>query len=85
EASRFLTAIAEFSIRANAASEPIFAAGMPLHDPLAAAVALDATLVGTLDLPMCVETRSGDGTGVRGRTIGNQQGVIDHSLSPTTV
>mgnify|MGYP002231052828 CR=1 FL=1 len=32
EASRFLTAIAEFSIRANAASEPIFAAGMPLHD-----------------------------------------------------
>ena len=28
EASRFLTAIAEFSIRANAASEPIFAAGM---------------------------------------------------------
>ena len=85
EASRFLTAIAEFSIRANAASEPIFAAGMPLHDPLAAAVALDATLVGTLDLPMCVETRSGDGTGVRGRTIGNPQGFIDASLCPTHV
>ncbi len=84
-ASRFLTAIAEFSIRANAASDPIFAAGMPLHDPLAAAVALDSTLVGTLDLPMCVETRTGDGTGVRGRTIGNPQGIIDASLRPTHV
>lgn len=79
EASRFLTAIAEFSIRANAASDPIFAAGMPLHDPLAAAVVLDSTFVGTLDLPMCVETRTDDGTGVRGRTIGNPQ---DSSMLP---
>lgn len=85
EASRFLTAIAEFSIRANAASDPIFAAGMPLHDPLAAAVVLDSTFVGTLDLPMCVETRTDDGTGVRGRTIGNPQGFIDASLRPTHV
>ena len=85
EASRFLTAIAEFSIRANAASDPIFAAGMPLHDPLAAAVVLDSTFVGTLDLPMCVETRTDDSTGVRGRTIGNPQGFIDASLRPTHV
>lgn len=68
---RFLADLASFSIRANADSDAIFADGMPLHDPLAAAVALDATLVDTIDLPLKVETRTGDGFGVRGRTVGD--------------
>lgn len=74
-----LAGIAGFSIRANRESDPIFAAGMPLHDPLAAAVAIDPGLVSTLDLPMIVETRTGDGSGVRGRTIGNPRGVVDNA------
>ena len=74
-----LVGIAGFSIRANRESDPIFAAGMPLHDPLAAAVAIDPGLVSTLDLPMIVETRTGDGSGVRGRTIGNPRGVVDNA------
>ena len=74
-----LAGIAGFSIRANRESDPIFAAGMPLHDPLAAAVAIDPGLVSTIDLPMIVETRTGDGSGVRGRTIGNPRGVVDNA------
>ena len=74
-----LAGIAGFSIRANRESDPIFAAGMPLHDPLAAAVAIDPGLVSTLNLPMIVETRTGDGSGVRGRTIGNPRGVVDNA------
>lgn len=72
-----LASLANFSIRANRASDPIFAAGMPLHDPLAAAVALDPTLVTTFALPMIVETRTGDGVGVRGRTIGDPRAALD--------
>lgn len=71
-----LASLANFSIRANRASDPIFAAGMPLHDPLAAAVALDPSLVTTFDLPMIVETRTGDGVGVRGRTIGDPRAAL---------
>ena len=42
----FLADIADFSIAANFAADPrLFAAGMPLHDPLAAAVAVDPSLV----------------------------------------
>lgn len=72
-----LASLANFSIRANRASDPIFAAGMPLHDPLAAAVALDPTIVTTFELPMIVETRTGDGVGVRGRTIGDPRAALD--------
>lgn len=68
----FLANIADFSITANLRSDPtLFAAGMPLHDPLAAAVALDPTLVSTFDLPLRAEIHTGDFTGVRGRTIGD--------------
>ncbi|WP_034875882.1 nucleoside hydrolase [Bifidobacterium moukalabense] len=75
---RFLADIADFSIAANLKSDArLFSAGMPLHDPLAAAVALDSTLVSCLDLPMKVETETGDSHGTRGRTIGDPEGLID--------
>ena len=74
----FLADIADFSIAANLhADARLFSAGMPLHDPLAAAVALDPSLVACLDLPMKVETRTGDFHGTRGRTIGDPVGLID--------
>ncbi|WFN89898.1 nucleoside hydrolase [Arcanobacterium wilhelmae] len=67
-AGDFFAEIARFSIRANAASDPIFARGMPLHDPLAVACALDTTYVRCEELPLRVqlETR---GAAVRGRTV----------------
>lgn len=74
----FLADIADFSIAANLhADARLFSAGMPLHDPLAAAVALDPSLVECFDLPMKVETRTGDFHGTRGRTIGDPAGLID--------
>ena len=76
----FLADIADFSIAANFAADPqLFAAGMPLHDPLAAAVAVDPSLVECFDLPMKVETKTGDFHGTRGRTIGDPAGLIDPS------
>ena len=76
----FLADIADFSIAANLhADARLFSAGMPLHDPLAAAVALDPSLVECFDLPMKVETRTGDFHGTRGRTIGDPAGLIDPS------
>ncbi|NMM94006.1 nucleoside hydrolase [Bifidobacterium oedipodis] len=78
---QFLADIADFSIAANRASDAqLFAAGMPMHDPLAAAVALDPTLVTTVDLALRAETRSGDFTGVRGRTTGDPVGLINPAL-----
>lgn len=76
-AGRFLAGIAGFSIAANLASDPsLFAGGMPLHDPLAAAVALDPTLVTCLGLAMRAETVTGDCHGVRGRTVGDPLGLV---------
>ena len=49
-----------------------------LH-PLAAAVAVDPSLVECFDLPMKVETETGDFHGTRGRTIGDPAGLIDPS------
>lgn len=73
KALTFLADIADFSIHANITSDPVlFAHGMPLHDPLAAAVALHPEFVRTIDIPMKVETRTGDGFGVRGRTVCDQ-------------
>lgn len=75
---RFLARLAEFSIAANLeADSTIFAGGMPLHDPLAAAVALDPTLVSTFDVALCAETSTGDFTGVRGRTTGAPAGLVN--------
>ena len=78
QALRFLADIADFSIAANLKADArLFSKGMPLHDPLAAAVAVDPTLVSCLDLPMKVETQTGDCHGTRGRTIGDPEGLID--------
>ncbi|TPF97810.1 hypothetical protein EP30_00230 [Bifidobacterium sp. UTCIF-39] len=68
---RFLADMVEFYINANEDADPMFLAGSPLHDPLAAAVALDPSLVSCFDVNMMVETRTGDGYGFRGRTIGD--------------
>ncbi|MBW3092222.1 nucleoside hydrolase [Bifidobacterium sp. 82T10] len=67
----FLADMVRFYINANEASDPIFLAGSPLHDPLAAAVSLDPTLVGLFDVNMMTETATGNGHGFRGRTIGD--------------
>ena len=71
----FLADIMSMMIEANASVDPQFALGAPLHDPLAAAVALDPTLVRTIDLPMKVQLATGDGHGVRGRTVGDPMGL----------
>ena len=74
---RFLAAIADFSITANREADPVsFAGGMPLHDPLAAAVALDPTLVSCFDIALRAERATGDFTGVRGRTTGDPTGLV---------
>lgn len=74
---RFLADMTRFYIEANEASDPVFLAGSPLHDPLAAAVALDPSLVRCLDINMMVETRTGVGGGFRGRTIGDPTRLRD--------
>ena len=80
ELGDFLADMADFSIEANAKADArLFAKGMPLHDPLAAAVAIDPGLVGCFDLPMKVETQTSDFHGTRGRTIGDPAGLIDPS------
>lgn len=80
ELGDFLADMADFSIEANAKADArLFAKGMPLHDPLATAVAIDPGLVGCFDLPMKVETQTGDFHGTRGRTIGDPAGLIDPS------
>ncbi|NEG54209.1 nucleoside hydrolase [Bifidobacterium platyrrhinorum] len=77
ERGRFLARLADFSIAANLEADPaIFAGGMPLHDPLAAAVALDPTLVSTFGIALRAETATGDFTGVRGRTTGDPVGLV---------
>ncbi|KFJ06522.1 nucleoside hydrolase [Bifidobacterium tsurumiense] len=76
---RFLADMTKFYISANESSDEIFAAGSPLHDPLAAAVAVDASLVGCFDINMMVETQTGDGFGFRGRTIGDRTMLVGHS------
>lgn len=73
----FLADMVRFYIDANEASDPIFLAGSPLHDPLAAAVALDPTLVGLFDVNMMTETATGNGHGFRGRTIGDPTRLRD--------
>ena len=84
DAGEFLADLAAFSIAANREADAMFAQGMPLHDPLAVAVALDPSLVRCLELPMQVELETGDFTGVRGRTIG-QQGELGARQRPVRV
>lgn len=78
---RFLADLADFSIKANLeADTALFSGGMPLHDPLAAAVALDSSLVDCFDLALRAETNTGDFNGVRGRTTGDPVGLVYHSM-----
>lgn len=78
---RFLADLADFSIKANLEADPaLFSGGMPLHDPLAAAVALDSSLVYCFDLALRAETNTGDFNGVRGRTTGDPVGLVNHSM-----
>lgn len=78
---RFLADLAGFSIKANLEADPaLFSGGMPLHDPLAAAVALDSSLVDCFDLALRAETNTGDFNGVRGRTTGDPVGLVNHSM-----
>ena len=78
---RFLADLADFSIKANLeADTALFSGGMPLHDPLAAAVALDSSLVDCFDLALRAETSTGDFNGVRGRTTGDPVGLVNHSM-----
>lgn len=78
---RFLAELADFSIKANLEADPaLFSGGMPLHDPLAAAVALDSSLVDCFDLALRAETNTGDFNGVRGRTTGDPVGLVNHSM-----
>ena len=80
-ADRFLADLADFSIKANLEADPaLFSGGMPLHDPLAAAVALDSSLVDCFDLALRAETNTGDFNGVRGRTTGDPVGLVNHSM-----
>lgn len=73
-----LANMADFSIAANLKADArLFASGMPLHDPLAAAVAVDPSYVSCIDLPMKVEFETGDFHGTRGRTIGDPAGLIN--------
>lgn len=74
----FLADMADFSIAANYKADAcLFSQGMPLHDPLAAAVAVDPSLVICINLPMKVELETGDFHGTRGRTIGDPAGLIN--------
>lgn len=74
----FFADMADFSIAANyKADTRLFAQGMPLHDPLAAAVAVNPSLVTCINLPMKVELETGDFHGTRGRTIGDPAGLIN--------
>lgn len=73
----FIADMTRFYINANEASDPIFLAGSPLHDPLSAAVALDPSLVGCFDINMMTETATGNGRGFRGRTIGDPTRLRD--------
>lgn len=78
---RFLANLADFSIKANLEADPtLFSGGMPLHDPLATAVALDSSLVDCFDLALRAETNTGDFNGVRGRTTGDPVGLVNHSM-----
>ncbi len=55
---------------------------MPLHDPLAAAVALFGFFTRSIVLIFALraETNTGDFNGVRGRTTGTRFGLVNHSM-----
>ncbi|XCB29666.1 nucleoside hydrolase [Arcanobacterium hippocoleae] len=77
----FLTNLAAFSISANANAAPKFSSGMPLHDPLAAAAALNPELITTIELPLTVQTETVACQSIRGRCV-IDQGKMHHLSAP---
>lgn len=71
--SSFLADMVDYYIRISKEIDGAYQGGCNLHDPLAAAVALDPTLVGTFPINLMVET---EGAG-RGRTIGDPNRLKD--------
>ncbi|WEV72326.1 nucleoside hydrolase [Bifidobacterium sp. ESL0790] len=71
-AAKFLADMVDFYIKAYETTSPHLG-GCGLHDPLAAAVAVDPTLVTTLPINMKVETEAP----TRGRTIGDNERLND--------
>ena len=67
KAGAFLADMTDYSIDISEDTDPAFQGGCNLHDPLAAAVALDPTLVTTFPIDLMVET---EGPSI-GRTIGD--------------
>lgn len=63
----FLADMTDYYIDISEKEDPAFQGGCNLHDPLAAAVALDPTLVTTFPIDLMVETEGPD----RGRTVGD--------------
>ncbi|MBV7295552.1 nucleoside hydrolase [Corynebacterium sp. TAE3-ERU12] len=76
-AGTFLAEMTDYYIRAYDTTAPHLG-GCGLHDPLAVAVALDPSLVTTLDLALKVDTEGP----TRGRTIGDEMRLSDSA--PTT-
>ncbi|BDR54338.1 ribosylpyrimidine nucleosidase [Bombiscardovia apis] len=72
KAGRFLADMTDYYIDISEQEDPAFQGGCNLHDPLAAAVALDATLVQTFPVNLMVET---EGPGI-GRTIGDPNRLL---------
>lgn len=69
---KFLADMTDYYIDISEEVDPAFAGGCNLHDPLAAAVALDPSLVTCFPIDLMVET---EGPG-RGRTIGNPEKLL---------
>lgn len=76
---RFFTDLSYFMITANEESDPMFASGAPMHDPLAVAAAVDPSLIRVFDVALRVDTATGNREGVRGRTIGDGSRLNDPS------
>ena len=81
----FLADLVDFSARANAQSSPIFSSGMPLHDPLAAAVAIQPNLVRTFDCALSAQTGQEPGGAIRGRTVGDPSKLLSPHAPRTKV
>lgn len=67
DAGRFLADMTDYYIDISEQEDPAFQGGCNLHDPLAAAVAIDPSLIQTMPINLMVDTE-GEG---RGRTIGD--------------
>lgn len=74
DAGRFLADMTDYYIDISKQEDPAFQGGCNLHDPLAAAVAIDPSLVQTMPINLMVDT-AGEG---RGRTIGDPAELLSN-------